>query len=70
MMVDAVFRELEIIGEAARNVSIKFRTEHFSIPWNKIMGMRNYLVHEYFGVSKKIVWETCRTGFAFANRTN
>ncbi len=61
MIIDAVVRELEIIGEAARNVSIKFKTENCNVPWNKIMGMRNFLIHEYFGVSKKIVWETSKT---------
>ena len=61
MKIDAVVRELEIIGEAARNVSTKLKDQHSEIPWNRIMGMRNYLIHEYFGVIKKIVWETCKT---------
>ena len=61
MMIDAVIRELEIVGEVSKNVSMKFRMDHVDIPWSKIMGMRNYLIHEYFGVNKKIVWETCET---------
>ena len=61
MMVDAVIRELEIIGQSARNVSPKFKEQHALIPWNKAVGMRNFLIHEYFGVNRKIIWETCKT---------
>ena len=60
MMTDAVIRELMIIGEAANNLSDKFQEEHSDIMWWKIKGMRNVLVHEYFGVNLKIVWDTCK----------
>lgn len=59
MQIDAVVRELEIIGEAAANASEKLKVKHPKIPWSKIVGMRNRLIHEYFGINKKIVWETC-----------
>jgi len=58
MMVDAVVRELEIIGEAARNLSDELCGKNPDIPWAKIKGMRNVLIHEYFGVDLKIVWDT------------
>jgi uncharacterized protein with HEPN domain len=58
MMIDAVVRELEIIGEAARNLSGPFVEEHPDIPWSRIKRMRNILIHEYFGVSLKVVWDT------------
>ena len=58
MMIDAVIRELEIIGEAARNLSAAFVEQHPSIPWTRIKRMRNVLIHEYFGVSLKVVWDT------------
>jgi len=61
MRLDAVVRELEIIGEATNNISADFQKQHKEIPWQKMIGMRNRLVHEYFGVNKKIVWETCQT---------
>ena len=61
MMIDAVVREFEIIGEAARNLSDKFQDDHFEIPWYKIKAMRNVLIHEYFGVNLKIVWDTCKS---------
>ena len=60
MMIDAVVRELEIIGEAARSLSDSFQDKHFEIPWYKIKAMRNVLIHEYFGVNLKVVWDTCK----------
>jgi len=61
MMIDAVVREFEIIGEATRNLSDKFQEVHFEIPWYKIKAMRNVLIHEYFGVNLKVVWDTCKS---------
>ncbi|MBN2182728.1 MAG: DUF86 domain-containing protein [Sedimentisphaerales bacterium] len=61
MMIDAVVREFEIIGEASRNLSDKFQEEHSEIPWYKIKAMRNVLIHEYFGVNLKVVWDTCKS---------
>jgi len=58
MMIDAVIREPEIIGEAARNLSVPFIDEHPDIPWSRIKRMRNILIHEYFGVNLKVVWDT------------
>ena len=60
MMVAAVVRELEIIGEAAGHLSKLFRQKHTDIQWQKIVAMRNYLIHEYFGVNTEIVWSTCK----------
>lgn len=60
LIIDAVMKELEIIGEAANNVSDKFRQDNPEIPWRKIIGIRNVLIHEYFGVNKRIIWETCK----------
>ncbi len=60
MMVDAVVRELEIIGEAAGNLSNSFCEKHQQIPWSEVMGMRNVLIHEYFNVDLPIVWDTCK----------
>ena len=59
MTVDAVVRELEIIGEAARHLSDTFVAGHGDIPWHRVRAMRNVLIHEYFGVNLKIVWDTC-----------
>jgi len=54
---DAVIRNLEIIGEAARNLSDTLKAEAKEIEWYKITGLRNILAHEYFGVSIPIVWD-------------
>jgi uncharacterized protein with HEPN domain len=55
---DAVFRRIEIIGEAAKNVSKKFKEAHPEIEWSKIIGMRNMLIHEYFNIDLKLTWKT------------
>jgi len=60
MMLDAVVRELEIIGEATNNLSEDFRSKNSDILWQRIKNMRNFLIHEYFGVNKRIVWDTCK----------
>lgn len=59
IVIDAVMKELEIIGEAANHVSKRFRQDNPQIPWRKMIGIRNILIHEYFGINKKIIWETC-----------
>ncbi|MFH1454081.1 MAG: DUF86 domain-containing protein [Armatimonadota bacterium] len=53
---DAVLRRLEIIGEAVKNIPVEFREEHAGIPWSKIAGMREIVIHEYFGVNMARVW--------------
>ncbi len=59
--VDAVIRSLEVIGEAANNIPDEFKKKHEDIPWEKIISMRNKMIHEYFGVDLEIVWETIKT---------
>ncbi|MFL5386116.1 MAG: DUF86 domain-containing protein [Longimicrobiaceae bacterium] len=56
MRHSAVERHLEIIGEAAKNVSDEFRGEHPEIPWRKMAGMRDRLIHAYRQVNLDIVW--------------
>ena len=60
MRADAVVRQLMVIGEASTQVSESFKERFPQMNWKKIRGMRNFLVHEYFGINVKIVWETCR----------
>jgi uncharacterized protein with HEPN domain len=54
---DAVMRNLEIIGEATKCLSIPFKDAHPNISWKPIAGMRDKLVHDYFGVDLRLVWD-------------
>jgi uncharacterized protein with HEPN domain len=55
---DAVLRRLEIIGEAVKNLPDSFKGVHVDIPWRRIAGMRDVLIHEYFEVDLRLVWRT------------
>jgi uncharacterized protein with HEPN domain len=54
---DAVIRNIEIIGEATKNLGDTLKTAHPSIPWKQIAGMRDTLIHRYFGVKLELVWQ-------------
>ena len=56
----AVIRAFEVIGEAVKNISAKERNKHKEIPWKKMAGMRDKLMHEYFGVNVEVVWKTAK----------
>ena len=58
--VFAVIRAFEIIGEAAKKIPKKIRDENKNLPWKQISGMRDKLVHDYFGVDIKVVWKTIK----------
>jgi uncharacterized protein with HEPN domain len=53
----AFVRSLEIIGEAAKKLPEDYRTRHSAIEWRAMMGMRNRLIHDYFGVDHDLVWD-------------
>ena len=56
----AILRGLEIIGEATKNLSRGLKRKYSEIPWKEIAGMRDKLIHEYFGVNLDLVWETIK----------
>lgn len=56
----AVVRALEIIGEAAKKLPESLKNKYPKIPWREISGMRNKLIHEYFGVNLRVVWDTVK----------
>ena len=53
----AVVRSLEIIGEAAKKVPLEFREQHSTIEWRAMAGLRDRLIHDYFGVDYELVWD-------------
>jgi uncharacterized protein with HEPN domain len=57
LVQDAVVRNLEVIGEAVKKIPDDVRDTHREIPWKKIAGLRDILIHEYFGVNMNIVWD-------------
>lgn len=54
--VDAVVRNLEVIGEAARQIPADVKARHSQLDWNGMIGLRNRIAHEYFGLSLPIIW--------------
>jgi uncharacterized protein with HEPN domain len=60
LIIDAVVRNLEIIGEASKNIPLSIRRDYSDIPWIEIGSMRNILIHEYFGLDVQIVWHAAK----------
>ncbi len=57
---DAVVRNLEVIGEAAKNISEELKRKYSQIPWKDLAGVRDRLIHHYFGVNFDIVWDIAK----------
>jgi len=57
LLQDGVVRQLEIIGEASRNLSDEFRRRHAGVLWGQIIGLRNRIIHAYFNVDLDTVWD-------------
>ena len=55
--LDAVVRNLEVIGEAVKKIPEKVRSKHSEVDWKKIAGLRDILIHEYFGIDAEIIWD-------------
>ena len=60
MLAHALVRCLSLVGEAARQVSLKTRQKRPAIPWQDIIGMRNRLVHAYYDINYDVVWQTVK----------
>lgn len=56
MRQDATLRKLQVIGQAVKNLSEDIKSRHPQIPWKQIAGMRDKVIHDYFGVNLEIVW--------------
>ncbi|TAN62411.1 DUF86 domain-containing protein [bacterium] len=58
--INAVVRSIEIMGEAVKKLPLALKNKYHSIPWKKIAGMRDKLIHEYFGVDLEILWTAAK----------
>jgi uncharacterized protein with HEPN domain len=58
LLQDGVIRQIEIMGEAAKRLSMEIREKYSEIPWKDITGMRNKLIHDYMGIDLDAVWDT------------
>ena len=58
---DAVIRRIEVIGEAVKSISTEIRNRYTEIPWREMAGMRDVLIHQYFGVSIGLIWRVATT---------
>ncbi|RMD91582.1 MAG: DUF86 domain-containing protein [Calditrichaeota bacterium] len=65
LIQDGVIRQLEIIGEAVKNISNALKKSNAQLPWQDMAGMRNKLIHHYFGVDTELVWETAKNDIPF-----
>ena len=57
LVKDAVLRNIEIIGEAANKLSEEIYNNYKNVPWRRMIGLRNIVIHEYFGVDLNIIWK-------------
>ena len=60
VLMRAFVRSLEVIGEAVKNLPSRFKERYPEVPWKEIAGMRDKLIHEYFGINYRIVWKTVK----------
>lgn len=65
----AVIRCLEVLGEAVKKIPDSTRDEYSEMPWQEIAGMRNKLIHEYFGIDTETIWDTIKDDLPALKKT-
>jgi uncharacterized protein with HEPN domain len=60
LVVDAIIRNFEIIGEASKNIPADIQEKYPEVPWRKMYGLRNLIAHEYFGIDYEMIWEIAK----------
>jgi uncharacterized protein with HEPN domain len=60
IVVDAVVRNFEIVGEASKNIPNEIKEKYPEIPWRKMYSLRNLVTHEYFGIDYEMIWEIAK----------
>jgi len=60
LVVDAIIRNFEIIGEASKSIPTNIQQKYPEIPWKKMYGLRNLIAHEYFGIDYEMIWEIAK----------
>jgi uncharacterized protein with HEPN domain len=67
--IDAVVRNLEIIGEAANRLPDDFKEKYSQVEWHKVVGLRNRIIHDYFGIDLQIIWQIIHTDLPALRKT-
>lgn len=68
LLVDGVIRNLEVIGEAVKNIPLNFRRRYANVEWKKIAGLRDLLIHAYFGIDYEVLWDIVRNKIPGLNK--
>lgn len=69
IVIDAVIRNLEVMGEAAKNVPDEVKDAHPEIPWKRIVGLRNIVIHDYLGIDLENIWRIATKNIPEAGRS-
>lgn len=60
LLIDAIVRNFEVIGEAANHVPEEIKENYHEMPWDKMYGLRNLIAHEYFGIDHQLLWQIAK----------
>ncbi|MDL1969279.1 MAG: DUF86 domain-containing protein [Deltaproteobacteria bacterium] len=67
---DSIIRRIEIIGEAVKNLPAEVKNNYPDVPWKKIAGMRDVLIHKYFGIDLELTWQVVQKDIPYLKKEN